>query len=41
MIAMGTHRRHGVKRMALGSVTMSVVHHAPCPVLAVPRQPTG
>lgn len=38
LVAMGSHGRHGMQRMALGSVTMSVVHHAPCPVLAVPLE---
>jgi nucleotide-binding universal stress UspA family protein len=35
LIAMGCHGRYGMQRVALGSVTMSVVQHAPCPVLAV------
>ncbi len=33
MIAMGTHGRSGLARLALGSVTMAVVHRAACPVL--------
>ena len=33
LIAMATHGASGVRRVVLGSVTMSVVHHAPCPVL--------
>jgi len=37
MIAMATHSRHGLARVALGSVTTAVVRHAPCPVLALPR----
>jgi nucleotide-binding universal stress UspA family protein len=38
VIAMATHGAGGLRRFALGSVTMSVVHHAPCPVL-VDRPP--
>jgi nucleotide-binding universal stress UspA family protein len=34
LIAMATHGRRGVKRLAAGSVTMHVVHHATVPVLA-------
>jgi nucleotide-binding universal stress UspA family protein len=33
VIAMATHGAGGLRRFALGSTTMSVVHHAPCPVL--------
>lgn len=33
MIAMATHGRSGLRRLALGSVAMQVVHDAPCPVL--------
>ena len=35
MIAMGTHGRSGLARVALGSVTMEVTHRAHCPVLTV------
>lgn len=35
MIAMGTHGRTALPRVALGSVTMQVTHRAPCPVLTV------
>jgi nucleotide-binding universal stress UspA family protein len=35
MIAMGSHGRTGLGRLALGSVTMAVTHRARCPVLAV------
>ncbi len=35
MIAMGTHGRSGLPRVALGSVTMQVTHRAPCPVLTI------
>jgi len=38
VIAMATHGDGGLRRLALGSVTMSVVHDAPCPVL-VDRPP--
>jgi nucleotide-binding universal stress UspA family protein len=34
VVAMATHGRRGAKRLAAGSVTMSVVHHATVPVLA-------
>jgi nucleotide-binding universal stress UspA family protein len=33
LIAMATHGTSGLRRVALGSVAMSVVHCAPCPVL--------
>ena len=33
LIAMSTHGATGLRRVALGSVTMAVVHSAPCPVL--------
>jgi nucleotide-binding universal stress UspA family protein len=35
LIAMGTHGRRGMARVALGSVTMEVVHRARCPVLTI------
>jgi nucleotide-binding universal stress UspA family protein len=35
MVAMGTHGRSALPRVALGSVTMQVTHRAPCPVLTV------
>jgi nucleotide-binding universal stress UspA family protein len=35
LIAMSTHGRTGLARVALGSVTALVVHNAPCPVLVV------
>jgi nucleotide-binding universal stress UspA family protein len=34
-VVVGTHARHGLARVALGSVAMRVVRHAPCPVLVV------
>jgi nucleotide-binding universal stress UspA family protein len=37
VLAMGTHARHGLARVALGSVTVAVVRRALCPVLAVPH----
>ena len=36
VIAMSTHRRTGVKRVALGSVSLATVGLATCPVLVVP-----
>ena len=36
LIVMGTHGRRGFNRFLLGSVTESVLHEAPCPVLTVP-----
>jgi len=35
LIAMSTHAHRGLRRLALGSVAMSVVHEARCPVLVV------
>lgn len=35
LVAMATHGRTGLARVALGSVTAAVVHDAPCPVLVV------
>jgi nucleotide-binding universal stress UspA family protein len=35
LLAMSTHARIGIARAALGSVTMDVVHHSPCPVLVL------
>ncbi|MEP6860366.1 MAG: universal stress protein [Deltaproteobacteria bacterium] len=37
LIVIGTHGRTGIGRMFLGSVTEMVVRHAPCSVLAIPR----
>lgn len=36
LVVMATHARHGLPRMALGSVTEQVIRRAPIPVLAVP-----
>ena len=41
LIVVGTHGRTGVTRALLGSVAERVVRTAPCPVLAVPREPRG
>jgi nucleotide-binding universal stress UspA family protein len=35
LIVIGTHGRRGFKRLLLGSVTETVLHKAPCPVLTV------
>lgn len=35
LIVMGTHGRHGLSRMVLGSVAEYVVRHAACPVVTV------
>lgn len=35
LIVMGTHGRHGVSRLLLGSVAEAVLRIAPCPVLLV------
>jgi nucleotide-binding universal stress UspA family protein len=37
LIAVGTHGRSGLRRLLMGSIAERVVHHAPCPVLAVRR----
>jgi nucleotide-binding universal stress UspA family protein len=34
LIVVGVHGRRGIQRLLLGSVTESLVRHAPCPVLA-------
>jgi len=41
LIAMATHGRTGFNRLLHGSITESVLHHAPCPVLVVrtPEKP--
>ena len=38
MVVVGSHGRHGILRLLLGSVAESVVRHAPCSVLVVRRQ---
>lgn len=40
LIAVGTHGRHGLRRIVLGSVSGAIVRHAPCSVL-VARAPEG
>jgi nucleotide-binding universal stress UspA family protein len=39
VIAMNSHARGGLARFALGSVTMGVLHLAPCPLLVMHRVP--
>src|ERR1700730_12594829 len=39
LIVMGTHGRRGFDRLVLGSVTDRVMRTAPCPVLALSKQP--
>jgi nucleotide-binding universal stress UspA family protein len=36
LVAVGSHGRRGLARLALGSVAEQVVHRAPCPVLILP-----
>ena len=38
-IVMGTHARHGLNRLLLGSVAEKVVRSSPVPVLTVPPEP--
>jgi nucleotide-binding universal stress UspA family protein len=35
LLALGTHGRQGISRLALGSVTTRVVHYTPVPVMVV------
>jgi nucleotide-binding universal stress UspA family protein len=39
LLALTTHARAGLGRAVLGSVTMDVVHHSPCPVLVARHRP--
>jgi nucleotide-binding universal stress UspA family protein len=36
LIVVGTHQRHGLGRVLLGSVSRAVLHHATVPVVVVP-----
>ena len=36
MIVVGSHGRHGIGHVLIGSVAEKVVRHAPCPILVVP-----
>lgn len=39
LIVCGTHSRHGLERMLLGSVAIGLLHRAPCPVVVAPIGP--
>jgi nucleotide-binding universal stress UspA family protein len=41
LVVLGTHGRGGLTRLLLGSTADSVVRHAGCPVLVVPRSAVG
>ena len=41
LIVVGTHQRHGVGRFWLGSVSRSILHHAPMSVAVVPMSKAG
>jgi nucleotide-binding universal stress UspA family protein len=41
LIVMGTHGRHGLAHLLLGSVAERVLRDAPCPVLTAHAQPQG
>jgi nucleotide-binding universal stress UspA family protein len=39
LIVIGTHQRHGLDRLLMGSVSENILRHSPVPVLIIP--PTG
>lgn len=39
VVVAGTHGRHGVERLFLGSVAVGLLHRAPCPVVIAPLGP--
>lgn len=41
LIVMGTHGRHGLAHLILGSVAERVLRNAPCPVLTTHAEPQG
>jgi nucleotide-binding universal stress UspA family protein len=41
LIVVGSHGRHGMRRLLEGSVAEHVVRRATCPVLVVKNEPTG
>ena len=41
LVVMGTHGRHGLRRLVLGSVAEAVTRRASCPVLTVRERPEG
>jgi nucleotide-binding universal stress UspA family protein len=41
LIVVGTHQRHGVNRLFLGSVSRGILHHAPMSVAVVPMPKTS
>ena len=41
VIVVGSHGRHGISRVLLGSVAEAVMRHADCPVLVIRGKPSG